>query len=73
MVNFHCNWGVTLKCNEVVNYCEISNYKGDEEKLNKIMEDHCIPENFYKMEYDEFLKERRKLMAKAVRSAFQTL
>lgn len=48
-------------------------YKDKEEEFNKMMEEHCLPENFYDMEYELFLKERRKLMAKLVRSVFQSL
>jgi len=48
-------------------------YKKRESELQRIATDHCLPDNFYKMGYDDFLKERRKLMAKQVRSVFESL
>ncbi len=48
-------------------------YKTKESELEKVLIDHCLPENFYDMNYDDFLKERRKLMAKTVRSVFESL
>lgn len=48
-------------------------YKNRDADLKKVLADHCLPENFYDMNFNDFLKERRKLMAKAVRSVFETL
>lgn len=48
-------------------------YKNRESELNSILADHCLPEYFYNMDYPIFLKERRKLMAKLVRTVFETL
>lgn len=48
-------------------------YKNRESELNRLLAEHCLPENFYNMEYPVFLKERRKLMAKLVRTVFETL
>ena len=48
-------------------------YKGKTEELDKMMAEHCLPNNFYNMEYGAFLKERRKLMAKLVRKVFESL
>ena len=48
-------------------------YKGKTEELDKMMAEHCLPNNFYNMEYGAFLKERRKLMAKLVRRVFESL
>jgi hypothetical protein len=48
-------------------------YTGKEEELNKMMAEHCLPDNFYDMEYGAFLKERRKLIAKLVRTVFESL
>jgi len=50
-----------------------SHYKNREVELNKNMSDHCLPENFYDLSFDDFLRERRKLMAKNVRSVFESL
>ena len=56
-------------------YSQIKNrdYKGKEAELEKILVDHCLPKNFYDMDYAAFLKERRKLMAQTVRSVFEAL
>ncbi len=48
-------------------------YQGKETELAKIMTDHCLPKDFYDMNYNDFLKERRKLMANTVRSVFESL
>lgn len=48
-------------------------YKNKESELKKVLSDHCLPEKFYDMKYNEFLIERRKLMAKTVRSVFESL
>jgi hypothetical protein len=37
------------------------------------MREHCLPERFYDMGYDDFLVARRHLMAKLVRETFETL
>jgi hypothetical protein len=37
------------------------------------LSDHCLPENFYEMNYDDFLIERRKLMANTIRTVFNSL
>lgn len=56
-------------------FLEIKNkyFKGKEDILNKMMVEHCLPETFYEMDYQEFLKERRKLMAKLIRETFEKL
>lgn len=48
-------------------------YKNREADLKKVLTDHCLSDNFYDMDFNDFLKERRKLMAKAVRSVFESL
>jgi len=48
-------------------------YQNRKLELKELMEDHCLSENFYDMKYDDFLKERRKSMAKLVRSVFESL
>jgi hypothetical protein len=48
-------------------------YKNRNTDLKKVLTDHCLPDNFYDMEFNDFLKERRKLMAKSVRSVFDSL
>lgn len=47
-------------------------YLGDSE-INKILQMQGIPENFYELEYSDFLKQRRSLMTKMVQSYFNKL
>lgn len=39
-------------------------------ELESMLSQHAIPANFYELEYDEFLQQRRKLMAGVIRAAF---
>jgi len=48
-------------------------FQGKEELLSAMMRDHCFPEKFYAMDYEEFLQVRRGLMAKMVRETFESL
>ena len=41
--------------------------------LADMMRDHCLPKDFYSMDYDDFLKERRRLMANLIRTTFESL
>jgi len=43
------------------------------EDMDKSLKEHALPKNFHKMEYGEFLQERRKLMAKAIRTYFESI
>ena len=44
-----------------------------EDGYRKACEEHALPKNFEGMEYMEFLSQRRILMAKTVRKAYQRL
>lgn len=48
-------------------------YASKEDVLNQALLDHGIPKKFPEMEYDEFLKQRRKLMASLIRKAFDKI
>ena len=50
-----------------------SHYKNRDTKLTEQLAAHCLPENFYGMAYEDFLKERRKRMAKTVKDVFESL
>jgi hypothetical protein len=41
--------------------------------LTEMMGEHCLPEDFYDMKYENFLQARRGLMAKVVRETFESL
>jgi len=42
-------------------------------ELNEMLNQHAIPDNFYQLEYDDFLQKRRKLMASVIRKAFNKI
>ena len=44
-----------------------------ENEIKEMLAEHAIPENFYQLEYDKFLEERRKLMAGIIRKAFNKI
>jgi hypothetical protein len=48
-------------------------FRGKAEILSAMMRDHCLPEKFHEMDYAEFLRARRHLIAKAVRETFESL
>lgn len=41
-----------------------------ESELKEMLAQHAIPENFYQLEYEDFLQKRRKLMSGIIRKAF---
>jgi len=56
-------------------YFEMKNnyFQNKEDVLNKMLREHCLPNEFYNLEYQEFLKERRKLIAKLIRETYEKL
>ncbi len=42
-------------------------------EMDEMLSQHAIPEDFYRLEYDEFLRKRRQLMAGVIRKAFNKL
>jgi len=66
--------------NDVLNQCQGGKLKyggiNSEEELRKNLEMHCIPPEIFNMDfnrYQEFLEERRKLMAKKIKNYFFSL
>lgn len=45
----------------------------NEIEIKEMLNQHAIPENFYQLEYDEFLQKRRQLMAGVIRKAFNKI
>lgn len=45
---------------------------GDSE-IKEMLGQHAIPENFYQLEYEDFLQERRKLMTGIIKKAFNKI
>lgn len=64
---------IEISDSEPREYFNIVKKRFSEEELNKILSQHAIPSNFYEMEYDVFLQERRKLMATVIRKAFNKI
>lgn len=50
-----------------------SRFHGHDDGLARTMTDHALPEGWEAMSYNEFLYERRKLMAGIIRKGFETL
>lgn len=44
-----------------------------ENEIKEMLNQHAIPENFCQLEYDEFLQERRKLMTRIIKKAFNKI
>lgn len=44
-----------------------------ESEIKEMLAQHAIPENFYQLEYDNFLQERRKLMTGIIKKAFNKI
>ena len=70
----------TIYLNDVLNQCRGGKLKyggiNSEEELRKNLEMHCIPPEIFNMDfscYQEFLEERRKLMAKKIKNYFFSL
>ncbi len=42
-------------------------------EVKEMLNQHAIPENFYQLEYDDFLQERRKLMTGIIKKAFNKI
>lgn len=48
-------------------------WRGKEGQLDNMLRSHCIPLNFYEMNYSDFLDARRELMAKYMRETFERI
>jgi len=44
-----------------------------ENEIKEMLAQHAIPENFYQLEYDDFLQKRRKLMTGIIKKAFNKI
>lgn len=42
-------------------------------KLDKMKYCHALPDQWYEMDYKEFLEERRKMIAKVIRDGYEKL
>lgn len=54
-------------------YIKIFQNRFTQDQLRNMLEAHGIPENFYLMEYEDFLFERRRRMSQIIRAAFESL
>jgi hypothetical protein len=48
-------------------------YAGKERELEKSLLKHAIPKNFYEMNYEEFLRNRRKMIAKLIKKLYKKI
>jgi len=48
-------------------------YKDKTDAFNKTLSEHCLPPEFYKMDYETFLLQRRKLMAEMIRRTYENM
>ena len=44
-----------------------------ENEIKEMLAQHAIPENFYQLEYDDFLQKRRKMMTGIIKKAFNKI
>lgn len=51
----------------------LERFKNDPEKLSQMMTQHALPPQWEAMPYDEFLRKRRKLMAKVIKNSYERL
>ena len=54
-------------------YYQMVKKRFNENELMEMLDQHAIPENFYQLEYDEFLQKRRKLMTGVIKKAFNKI
>jgi len=54
-------------------YFEMVQKRFSESEIKEMLAQHAIPENFYQLEYGEFLQERRKLMTGIIKKAFNKI
>ena len=54
-------------------YFDIVKKRFSSEELDEMLSQHAIPSNFYELEYNEFLQQRRKLMAAIIKKAFNKI
>ncbi|ODS43035.1 MAG: hypothetical protein MSIBF_07285 [Candidatus Altiarchaeales archaeon IMC4] len=54
-------------------YFAIVQKRFGESEIKEMLAQHAIPENFYQLEYDDFLQERRRLMTGIIKKAFNKI
>ncbi len=54
-------------------YYEYMKDRFDQDEFRSMLSIHAIPDNFYALKYDDFLKQRRYLMAQVIKKAFNQL
>lgn len=56
-----------------VEYFEMVKNRFGTDELSTMLKQHAIPENFYELAYEDFLIQRRKLMAEIIHQAFERI
>lgn len=64
---------IDISDNPPMDYTERYKLKLGTEDYNKTCSEHALPKDWQKMDYFEFLKERRKLMAQIIKKAYHKL
>jgi len=54
-------------------YFDMVKNRFNETEISSMFAEHAIPKNFYELEYDEFLRQRRQLMAAIIKTAFNKI
>ena len=54
-------------------YFDMVKDRFSEEELKEMFFMHAIPDNFYDLSYEDFLEQRRKLMAGVIKKAFNKI
>jgi hypothetical protein len=64
---------IEISDNKPSEYFAMVQKRFGESEINEMLAQHAIPENFYQLEYDNFLQERRKLMTGIIKKAFNKI
>lgn len=64
---------IEISDDEPSKYFAMVQERFDQSEIKEMLRQHAIPENFYQLEYDDFLQERRKLMAGIIKKAFNKI
>jgi hypothetical protein len=64
---------IEISDNKPSEYFAMVQKRFGESEIKEMLAQHAIPENFYQLEYDDFLQERRKLMTGIIKKAFNKI
>ena len=64
---------IEISDNKPSEYFAMVQKRFGESEIKEMLAQHAIPENFYQLEYDDFLQERRRLMTGIIKKAFNKI